>query len=111
MEPAPRAATGRRRFHPWPEGSRGLAHFRSTAAGPTAAMLAGDFSVAMAPACRATGQLNLSPTLGFAGNRIDPSRLNPIAVNFARTYLPVGQADPCGLVSYQGHVPGNNPTE
>ena len=82
-----------------------------TATVPTAAMLAGDFSTVMSAACRATGQLNLSPALGFAGNRIDPARLNPIAVNFAKTYLPVSQADQCGLVSYQGHVPGNNPTE
>src|SRR4051812_2880072 len=51
-----------------------------TATVPTSAMLLGDFSTAMSAACRATGQLNLSPTLGFAGNRIDPSRLNPIAV-------------------------------
>jgi hypothetical protein len=82
-----------------------------TATVPTAAMLGGDFSTVMSSACRATGQLNLPATLGFTGNRIDPSRLNPIAVNFAKTYLPVNQADQCGLVSYQGHVPGNNPTE
>jgi len=82
-----------------------------TATVPTAAMLQGDFSTAMSAACRTTGQLNLSTALGFSGNRIDPARLNPIAVNFARTYLPVNLADQCGFVSYQGHVPGNNPTE
>lgn len=82
-----------------------------TATVPTAAMLQGDFSTVTSPACRTTGQVNLSAALGFTGNRIDPSRLSPIAVNFANKYLPVALADQCGLVSYQGHAPGNNPRE
>ena len=38
-------------------------------------------------------------------NQIDPSRLSPIALNFAK-YLPVDQADPCGKVQYG--IPQNN---
>ena len=82
-----------------------------TATVPTAAMLQGDFTTVTSPACRTTGAVTLSPALGFVNNRIDPSRLSPIALNFANRYLPVNLADQCGLVSYQGHAPGNNPTE
>jgi hypothetical protein len=78
---------------------------------PTAAMLQGDFTAFTSPACQSRGQVNLSSALGFADNRIDPSRLNPIAVRFASKYLPVGQANACGLVAYSGHSPANNPTE
>src|SRR5204863_184206 len=78
---------------------------------PTAAMLQGDVTAITSPACRTTGQVNLSSALGFVGNRIDPSRLSPVAMNFANKFLPVGLADQCGLVSYQGHAPGQNPTE
>ena len=70
---------------------------------PTRAMLAGDFTAITSPACNAGRQINL--TGGFANNQIDPSRLSPIAVNFAR-YLPVATADPCGRVQYG--IPNNN---
>jgi len=78
---------------------------------PTAAMLAGDFTAFTSPACQTRGQVNLASSLGFVGNQIDPSRLNPIAVNFSKQYLPTAQADPCGLVAYAGHSPASNPTE
>jgi len=78
---------------------------------PTAAMLNGDFTAFTSPTCQTRGQVNLSPALGFVNNQIDASRLNPIALNFARKYLPVAQANACGLVSYSGHSPANNPTE
>ena len=60
-----------------------------TATVPTAAMLQGDFTTVTSPACRTTGAVTLSPALGFVDNRIDPSRLSPIALNFANRYLPV----------------------
>ena len=70
---------------------------------PTPAMLAGDFTTIASPACNAGVQRNL--TGGFTNNRIDPSRLSPVAVNFAR-YLPTAQADACGRVQYG--IPNNN---
>ena len=70
---------------------------------PTRAMLNGDFTAFASAACNGGTQRNL--TGGFTNNRIDPSRLSPIAVNFTR-YLPVDQADQCGRVQYG--IPQNN---
>ena len=70
---------------------------------PTPAMLAGDFTTFASPACNAGRQVTL--TGGFVNNQIDPSRLSPIAQNFAN-YLPSAQADPCGRVQYG--IPNNN---
>ena len=70
---------------------------------PTRAMLNGDFSAFASPACNGGVQRNL--TGGFTNNRIDPSRLSPIAVAFTR-YLPVDTADQCGRVQYG--IPNNN---
>ena len=70
---------------------------------PTRAMLNGDFSAITSPACNAGRQITL--TGGFVNNQIDPSRLSPIAQNFAR-YLPVEKADQCGRVQYG--IPNNN---
>ena len=88
---------------------RSISSFTATV--PTAAMLQGDFTRVTSPACRTAGQLNLPAALGFSGNRIDPSRLHPIAVNIARSYLPIDQANECGVVRYTGHSPNSNPTE
>jgi len=70
---------------------------------PTRAMLNGDFTTFTSPACNGGRQVTL--TGGFTSNQIDPSRLSPIALNFAR-YLPVDQADSCGRVQYG--IPNNN---
>src|SRR5688572_21751239 len=65
---------------------------------PTAAMLAGDFSVVASAQCRAAGNLTLPAALGFVNNRINPALLSPAAVNIARR-LPT-TTDPCGQISY-----------
>ena len=84
---------------------------QTTATVPTAAMLQGDFTAIASAACRTQGALTLPAALGFSGNRIDPARLNPIAVAVANRYLPVAQADECGRVTYSRHQPSTNPTE
>jgi Carboxypeptidase regulatory-like domain len=69
---------------------------------PTAKMLAGDFTDVMSAAC----QGGANRTLGgpFTGNRIDPSRFNPIALKIANL-LP-RSSDPCGRLSFT--VPNNS---
>ncbi|HYU77933.1 MAG TPA: carboxypeptidase regulatory-like domain-containing protein [Vicinamibacterales bacterium] len=69
---------------------------------PTQAMLNGDFTTFTSAACTAGRPVNL--TGGFNNNQIDPSRLSPVALNFAK-YLPAS-ADPCGRVQYG--IPNNN---
>src|SRR6185436_7133672 len=69
---------------------------------PTQAMLNGDFTTIASPLCNGGRQLSL--TGGFTGNRIDPSRLNPVALNFLK-HVPVSQ-DPCGQLTYG--IPNNN---
>ena len=69
---------------------------------PTQAMLNGDFTSITSPACNSGRQLNL--TGGFVGNRIDPSRLSPVALNFLK-HVPVS-SDPCGRLQYG--IPNNN---
>src|SRR5688572_26574245 len=61
---------------------------------PSQAMLAGDFTQIASAACRTQGALTLPAP--FAGNRIDPTLLNPSAVAIARR-LPE-TTDPCGRV-------------
>jgi hypothetical protein len=69
---------------------------------PTAAMLNGDFSAFVSPSCNNGRQVTLRG--GFVNNRIDPSQLNPVALNMSR-FLPVAE-DPCGLVQFG--IPNNN---
>ena len=71
---------------------------------PTQAMLNGDFTAIASPACNGGRQLSL--TGGFVNNRIDPSRLSPVALNFMQ-HVPVS-GDPCGRLQYG--IP-NNSTE
>ncbi len=71
---------------------------------PTAAMRAGDFTTFASPACNAGRQINLGGP--FVGNKVDPARLNPVAVNMMK-YLPV-PTDACGAIRYG--IP-NNSTE
>ncbi len=69
---------------------------------PTQAMRNGDFTAFASPACNGGIQRNLGG--GFVDNRIDPSRLNPVALNFL-THVPVS-TDPCGALRYG--IPNNN---
>lgn len=69
---------------------------------PTAAMRAGDFTAFASPECNGGRQITLRPP--FVNNRIDPSLLDPVALNLLR-YLPVAD-DPCGRVQYG--IPNNN---
>jgi hypothetical protein len=62
---------------------------------PTAAMLAGDWTTFASTRCR-TRQITLAAP--FAGNRIDPARFSPAAVNLAKK-LPKTD-DPCGRYQY-----------
>ena len=71
---------------------------------PTQAMLNGDFTAIASPVCNGGRQLSL--TGGFVNNRIDPSRLSPVALNFLQ-HVPVS-SDPCGRLQYG--IP-NNSTE
>ena len=71
---------------------------------PTAEMLAGDFTAFASPACNGGVQRTL--TGGFVNNRIDPSKLNSVALNFLK-HVPVS-TDPCGKLQYG--IP-NNSTE
>ena len=60
---------------------------------PTPAMLQGDFTAwAACPNGR-----NLPASLGFSGNKIDPSKLNPVALNIAKTLPPATNA--CGVAA------------
>ena len=63
---------------------------------PTPAMLAGDFTTYASPACQGGRQVTLGA--GFVGNRIDPARFSPAAVNLAGR-LPK-TTDPCGQITY-----------
>jgi len=74
----------------------------SSAFVPTAAALAGDFSVLDGPSCQSKGVARtvLDPTTNqpLPGGKISPSRFDPASVALAK-YLPQ-TADPCGRVSY-----------
>jgi hypothetical protein len=72
---------------------------------PTAAMLAGDFTRVTQADCNAGQARNLNTTFavdgtptGFSGNRIDPARFSPAALNLAGK-LPPAQND-CGQVTF-----------
>ena len=63
---------------------------------PTAQMLAGDFTAYASAACNGGRALNLAAP--FVGNRIDPSRFSPAALNIIKK-LPA-TTDPCGQTTY-----------
>ena len=69
---------------------------------PTQAMRNGDFTAFASPACNGGRQVNLGAP--FVNNRVDPSRLNNVALNFLQ-YVPVA-TDPCGALRYG--IPNNN---
>jgi hypothetical protein len=71
---------------------------------PTPAMLAGDFTAFASPECNGGRQVALRAP--FVDNRVAPSQLNPVALNFT-AYLPTTD-DPCGRVQFG--IP-NNSTE
>src|SRR5439155_19133825 len=59
---------------------------------PTAQMLAGDFTAFTSPQCNGGRPINL--TTPFVGNRIDPARFSPAALNIVKR-LPT-TTNPCG---------------
>ena len=69
---------------------------------PTQAMLSGDFTAFASPACNGGTQRTLGG--GFVNNRIAPSQLSSVALNFLK-HVPVS-SDPCGRLQYG--VPNNN---
>lgn len=71
---------------------------QNTAFIPTPAALAGDFTILASPQCNSGVQRTLPANLGFVDNRIDPSRLDRVAVAVAKTF-PVSN-DPCGRTLY-----------
>jgi Carboxypeptidase regulatory-like domain/TonB dependent receptor len=68
----------------------------------TPAVLAGDFTTVLSPACNSGKQI--TATGPFVGNKINPSKFNSVAVNLI-TLIPVS-SDPCGKLVYSG-VPNN----
>jgi hypothetical protein len=62
----------------------------------TAASLAGDFTTLASPTCNNGKQITLKAP--FVGNKISPTSLNSVAVNFLK-YIPTS-TDPCGLLVY-----------
>jgi hypothetical protein len=64
---------------------------------PTPQMLAGDFTAITSPQCNGGRQINLLAP--FAGNRIDPARFSPAALNIVKR-LP-STTDPCGEITYE----------
>src|SRR5262245_60465242 len=73
---------------------------------PTQAMLNGDFTQITSPACNGGRQITLTGPFAGSGNRIDPSRLSSVALNFLK-HVPTS-TDPCGRLQYG--LP-NNSTE
>jgi hypothetical protein len=72
---------------------------------PTAAMLAGDFTAAASPACRAAGQLTLKAP--FVNNQMNPALFSPAAVKIANSgWLPT-TTDPCGAVRFSAPMNSN----
>jgi hypothetical protein len=63
---------------------------------PTAQMLAGDFTTLASPACQGR-QLTLAAP--FVGNRIDPARFSPAALNLVKRLPP--STHPCGEITYE----------
>ena len=64
---------------------------------PTAAMLGGDFTAYSSAACQGTAR-TLPAALGFTGNKLSPSQLNPAALKVSSRILTA--TDPCGKVTY-----------
>jgi carboxypeptidase family protein/TonB-dependent receptor-like protein len=71
---------------------------------PTQAMLSGDFTDVTSAACNAGRPITLTGPFAGTGNKIDPSRLSPVALNFLK-HVPVS-TDPCGRLQYG--IPNNN---
>lgn len=71
----------------------------STASVMTPEMLAGDFTIIASSTCQAR-PITLSDAAGdWIGNKIAPSRMDPIAMKIAK-YLPKDSINSCGLVNY-----------
>jgi hypothetical protein len=70
---------------------------------PTPQMLAGDFSTFASAACQGSAK-TLPASLGFVGNKINPTLFNPVGLAFAKT-LPT-PIDGCGttLVSFVSNL-------
>ena len=71
---------------------------------PTSASLNGDFSALAGAGCQSSGKaVQLTDPLNgnapFANNQVPVSRLNPVSLKIASSYLPV-TSDPCGKVVY-----------
>jgi hypothetical protein len=71
---------------------------------PTTAMLNGDFSTIAGAGCNNNKAVQLmdpssSPAVPFSGNQIPVKQLSSVAVALTK-YLPISQANPCGLVTY-----------
>jgi Carboxypeptidase regulatory-like domain len=64
---------------------------------PTPQMLTGDFTTITSPQCNGGRQINLAAP--FAGNRIDPARFSPAALNLIKR-LPA-TTNPCGEITYE----------
>jgi len=65
---------------------------------PTPAMLAGDFTQYASAACNTAGNVTLRGPFAGSGNRIDPSRFSPAALEITK-HLPA-TTDPCGRFAY-----------
>ncbi|HLH31074.1 MAG TPA: TonB-dependent receptor, partial [Terriglobia bacterium] len=63
---------------------------------PTPQMLKGDFTAATSAACGKS--VSLPAALGFVNNTIDPSKFDPVSLNFVQK-LPTTN-DPCGLITF-----------
>ncbi|HVY92215.1 MAG TPA: TonB-dependent receptor, partial [Bryobacteraceae bacterium] len=71
----------------------------STASVMTPEMLAGDFTIIASSVCQVK-PITLSDAAGdWVGNKIAPSRMDPIAMKIAK-YLPKQSINSCGLVNY-----------
>ena len=67
----------------------------------TPAMLSGDFTVIASTACQKTA-ITLSDANGdWVGNKIAPSRMDPLAMGVAKLLPTDGQVNGCGLFTYQ----------
>lgn len=68
----------------------------------TSAVLSGDFTTILSPACNSGKQI--TATGPFVGNKIDPAKFNSVALKLI-SLIPVS-TDPCGKLVYNG-VPQN----
>jgi hypothetical protein len=66
---------------------------------PTPAAIAGDFTALAGPQCNNGRTINLASSLGFVGNKISPSLLNPVALKIA-SLIPTPGDTVCGRVTY-----------